>query len=78
LHHYQDLWERSQNRELLSLPGSNDSRAPSCDLFGRGLAEVSETKRLNWEFILGVALTMMADILIMYTIIMVVGIYSHK
>ena len=39
---------------------------------------MSETKRLNWEFILGVALTMMADILVMYTIIMVVGIYAHK
>ena len=39
---------------------------------------MSETKRLNWEFILGVALTMMADTLMMYTIIMVVGIYSHK
>jgi hypothetical protein len=39
---------------------------------------VPETKRLNWEFILGVALTVVADILVMYTIITVVGIYAHK
>jgi hypothetical protein len=37
-----------------------------------------ETKRLNWEFVLGVALTVVADILVMYTIITVVGIYAHR